>query len=95
MTDQTLFTCVNDYVNPKIETTAKDIEKLQKELSEAGNAQKRNELEKLQDFRQELIDFREELLRVTKLPYKPNLNDGVIDNSQSVVEIVSVEKMAK
>jgi len=78
LTDQTLFTCVTDYVNPKIETTVKDIERLQKDLSEAGNAKKRAELEKLQDFRQELIDFREELLRVAKLPYKPNLNDGVL-----------------
>jgi hypothetical protein len=30
------------------------------------------------DFHQELIDFRDELLRIAKLTYKPNLNDGVL-----------------
>ena len=31
----------------------------------------------LQELINELKNFREELLRVAKLPYKPNLNDGV------------------
>lgn len=80
LTDQTLFTCVNDYVNPKIETIAKDIERLQRELSEreTENSVKRGELEKLQEIYQELIEFRKDLLRIAKLPYKPNLNDGVL-----------------
>ena len=92
LSDQTLFTCVNDYVNPKIETIVKDIEKRQSELSEAGNAQKRAELEKLQDFRQELIDFREELMRVAKLPYKPNLNDGVLITASPLWKLFRLTK---
>ncbi|MDZ7697642.1 MAG: hypothetical protein U5R49_12225 [Deltaproteobacteria bacterium] len=30
------------------------------------------------DLHQELVDFKNELLHVAKLPYKPNLNDGLI-----------------
>jgi 23S rRNA G2445 N2-methylase RlmL len=92
MTDQTLFTCVNDYVNPKIEATSKDIERLQKELTAAGSTKKRAELEKLQDFRQELIDFRDDLLSVAKLPYKPNLNDGVIITASPLWKLFRLKK---
>ena len=66
--------------------------RLQKELSEAGNAQKRDELEKLQDFRQELIDFRDELLRVAKLSYKPNLNDGVLITASPLWKLFRLKK---
>ncbi len=78
LTDQTLFSCLKDFVNPKIEDVESDIEILQKELEEAGEGKKREKLEFLQDFRRELIDFRDEISRVAKLPYKPNLNDGVL-----------------
>ena len=92
LTDQSLFTCVTDYVNPKIETTSKEIERFQKELSKASNAQKRDKLDKLQDFRQELIDFRDELLRVAKLPYKPNLNDGVLITASPLWKLFRLKK---
>ncbi len=78
LTDQTLFSCLKDFVNPKIEDVESDIGILQKELEEAGDGKKREKLESLQDFRRELIDFRDEISRVAKLPYKPNLNDGVL-----------------
>jgi hypothetical protein len=78
LTDQTLFTCVNDFLKPKIDEVSRDTERLQKELKVGGNADKRAQLEKLHDFRQELIELRDELLRVASLPYKPNLNDGVM-----------------
>jgi hypothetical protein len=69
---------VTDYLKPKIDDVSRDIERLQKDLIEGGTAQMRSDLEQLQDFRQELIDMQNELLRVAKLPYKPNLNDGVM-----------------
>jgi hypothetical protein len=77
MTDQSLFMCVQDFVEPKIKEVEHDIERLQQELN-AGKKSIRDELDRLIDFRQELIDFRNELLRVAKLPYKANLNDGVM-----------------
>ncbi len=76
--DQTLYTCVKDYLKPKIEDVSRDIERLQKDLAEGGTAKMRSDLERFQNFRQELTDMQDELLRVAKLPYKPNLNDGVM-----------------
>ena len=38
-------------------------------------------MEEARAFLNELEEFREELLRVAQLPYKPNLNDGVIINA--------------
>lgn len=78
LTDQTLFMCVTDFIEPKIKEVSRDIDRLKKQLSEGGTLKQQNDLEKLQDFRQELTDFRDELLHITKLPYKPNLNDGVM-----------------
>jgi len=78
LTDQTLFTCVNDYVKPRLGELEKEIERLQKEIAENGKAKQRQRLEALQDFWQELEDFRDELLRIAALPYKPDLNDGVL-----------------
>lgn len=78
LTNQTLFTCVTDFVEPKIQEVSKDIDRLQKQLAQKGTPKQREELDKLQDFRQELTEFCDELLRIAKLPYKPNLNDGVI-----------------
>ena len=36
-----------------------------------------SELERVHAFELELLEFRDELLRLAKLPWKPNLNDGV------------------
>ena len=37
-----------------------------------------NQIDELVELQRELKAMREELLRVTKLPYKPNQNDGVL-----------------
>jgi hypothetical protein len=78
LTDQTLFDCVDDYVDFKIKDILNEIEWTKRDLERGGSAKFRGHLEKLMDFHQELMDFRTELLRVAKLPYKPNLNDGVL-----------------
>ena len=47
----------------------------------------RSERENLQNFVSELESLRTELLRIAALPYKPNLNDGVllcVDRSQKL-----------
>lgn len=76
LTDQTLYSCVSDYLNPKIIDTEKDIQRFLGELKADNNS--KEELEKLTNLKEELEDFRDELLRVAELPYKPNLNDGVV-----------------
>jgi len=78
LTDQTLYACINDYVNPKLNNISKDIARLQEEIAKQGSTKNRQRLEQLMDFEQELKDYRDELLRVAGLPYKPNLNDGVM-----------------
>jgi hypothetical protein len=44
----------------------------------SSHRRERAELETLSDFQTELQELHDELLRVTQLPWKPNLNDGVL-----------------
>ena len=97
LTDQFLYTCVNDYVNPRIEEVGKDIEQLQKrQLSGAiKSADSLKQLEALQDFKIELANFRDELLAVAQLPYKPDLNDGVIITAAPLWKLFRLPKWRK
>jgi len=81
LTDQTLFSCVTDFVKPRIQEVEKDIERVRVEVNAQGSTQNRQNLENLLDFEQELKNFHDELLRAADLPYKPNLNDGVMINA--------------
>lgn len=71
LNDQTLHTAVADFVDPKIRATTKALE--------AARANNRgDEAGDLADLLDELNEFRAELERIIKLPWKPNLNDGVL-----------------
>lgn len=71
LNDGSLFKIVNELVDPKIKEIAKEVEVLDmKGLAKELNNQK--------EFLAELEDFKEELLRVAQLPYKPNQDDGVL-----------------
>ena len=72
--EQTLYTCVNDFVEPKLQQVEQDLHGLRSKS--ARSSQEEKELEKLSDLASELRDFRDELLRLAKF-WKPNLNDGV------------------
>jgi hypothetical protein len=74
ITDQILFTCVNDYLDPKLKQITEDMQKLK--LKDKRIREEERELEYLSDLELELKDFREELLRIAAF-WKPNLNDGV------------------
>jgi hypothetical protein len=74
LTDQTLYSCVNDFIDPKLKQVSDD-------ASSLGGKSNRSsveeiELERMLVLEQELKDFREELLRIARF-WKPNLNDGV------------------
>jgi len=71
LNDGSLFKIVNELVDPKIKEIAKEVEVLDMK----GSAK---ELNDQKEFLAELKDFKEELLRVAKLPYKPNQDDGVL-----------------
>lgn len=74
LTDQTLYICINDFVEPKLKEVADITSRLYQKPHR--NSAEEKELEYLSEFEQELKDFRTELLRVAAF-WKPNLNDGV------------------
>jgi hypothetical protein len=75
LTDQTLYTCINDYLEPKLSRTSETVTSLRSKPDRSRNEEKT--LEDLQTLETELLELRDELLRVAQLPWKPNLNDGV------------------
>ena len=74
LNDQILYTCVNDFVEPKLKQVSEEAVRLRQKRSRSAADEK--ELERLTDFERELRDFRAELLRVAAF-WKPKLNDGV------------------
>ena len=72
LSDQTLHTVLADFVDPKIKAIQAEI----RALRESPIHQAR--LDELLDLETELADFRGEIERIIKLPWKPNLNDGVV-----------------
>ncbi len=74
LTDQTLYTCVNDFVDPKLQALARQLSGLRGKLRRSSDDER--ELERLSTLEVELQGFREELLRLAAF-WKPNLNDGV------------------
>jgi len=97
LTDQTLFQCVNDFVKPKLEEVNRDIERLRGELQRAdgGSSKQREKLQELEDLAIELKEFHDELLRVAGLPYKPNLNDGVLITASPLWKLFRLPKWQK
>lgn len=74
LNDQILYTCVNDFVEPKLKQVSETTDNLRKKTGRTSQEEK--ELEKYSNLELELKDFRNELLRIAKF-WKPNLNDGV------------------
>lgn len=95
LTDQTLFQAVNEFVKPKLEEVTRDLERLQSNLRDAGTAKERERLQDLQDLQSELKDFHDELLRVAHLPYRPNLNDGVLITASPLWKLFRLPKWQK
>ena len=74
---QTLYTCVNDYITPKLENEVRpELDRLREKIR-SGDTEDRDDLSWLEKLEQELEEMREELLHVAELPYEPNQNDGV------------------
>lgn len=75
LTDQTIYSCINDFVEPKLRQISDDLDRLKQNTTRTKAQEK--ELERVFDFERELQDFRNELLRLAQLPWRPDLNDGV------------------
>jgi hypothetical protein len=89
LTEQTLFKCVNEFVKPKISEVEADLTRLR------ANDGGRTEIDALSEFLAELVEFRDELLRITALPYKPNLNDGVLITACPLSKLFRLPKWQK
>jgi hypothetical protein len=74
LTDQMLYTCVVDFVDPKLKQVSEDVARLRQRTSRSRDDER--ELTRLSDLERELKEFRTELLRLAPI-WKPNLNDGV------------------
>ncbi len=84
LSDQTLYTVVNRYLEPKIDDVRRGVTRVQEEFAAASGGKAtelREKLIGLQKLLGELEDLRRDLAEVAALPYKPNLNDGVIINA--------------
>jgi len=74
LTSETLYTCVNDFIDPKLKQVADEATRLRMKSARSSGEEK--ELERLSSLELELREFRSELLRIAGF-WKPNLNDGV------------------
>lgn len=75
LTSQTLYTAINDFVEPKLKQVGADVTALRNK----GSARMRDDekqFEAMQAFELELIELRDSLLKLAPT-YKPNHDDGV------------------
>ncbi len=75
LTSQTLYTAVNDFLEPKLNEVRRDLATL-RDKGSARSSSDEKALEKLQDLEFELIALRDALLEIAPT-YRPNHDDGV------------------
>jgi hypothetical protein len=75
LTSQTLYTAINDYVDPKLKQVGAEVTALRNKGS-ARTRDDEKQFEALQAFELELIELRDTLLKLAPT-YKPNHDDGV------------------
>lgn len=75
LTSQTLYTAINDFVEPKLKQVGDDVTALRNKGS-ARTRDDEKQFEALQAFELELIELRDTLLKLAPT-YKPNHDDGV------------------
>jgi hypothetical protein len=98
LTDQTLYSVVNKFVEPKIDEVERGVGRIENEKQSASGREAVRLNDLLKEYRSllsELQDFREELLRIAELPYKPDLNDGVIINAGPFHKLFRLRSWAK
>jgi hypothetical protein len=89
LTDQTLHTVLADFLKPKIKSVEQEISGLR------GQGKVGSQIGELQSFLDELLALHEEIERVIKLPWKPNLNDGVLITAAPLWKLFRFSKWQK
>ncbi len=98
LNDQTLYMVVNKYVEPKISEVERGIAQIENDLKAASGrdaTRLSDRLSQARTFLGELRGLREELLRIAALPFKPDLNDGVIINASPFHNLFRLRPWAK
>ncbi len=90
LTNQTLHTVLADFID---DSKLKDVRTEISLLREANNNHGR--LEELLDLEVELLEFRAEIERIIKLPWQPNLNDGVLITAAPLWRLFRLPKWQK
>ena len=75
LTDQTLYTAINDFVEPKLKQVTAQLTTLGAKGSKRTHEEEKR-LEELEDMEDEMTDLRDTLLRIAPT-YHPNQDDGV------------------
>jgi hypothetical protein len=75
LSNQTLYTAINDFIEPKLKQVSDDVTALRNKVS-ARTRDDENQFESLQSFELELIELRDTLLKLAPT-YKPSHDDGV------------------
>ena len=75
LTNQTLYTCVNDFLEPKLKQVGGELANLRGKGSKRSLSDEK-QFEKLQTFELELTELRDTLLKIAP-HYHPNQDDGV------------------
>jgi hypothetical protein len=92
LNDQTLFQCVTDFIDPKLKALEQELARLRK----APEGKTTREAHEAADtLRIELEQMKAELLRVAALPWKPNLNDGVLITACPLWKLFRLPKWQK
>ena len=95
LTPDTLYKCVQQFVNPKLADVEKELTHLRTVLAaNEGGAKERKRLEELEDIRRELIELRTEL-ELWAPKWKPNLNDGVLITAAPLWKLFRLPKWQK
>lgn len=96
--DDTLYTALNKFVKPKIDATEKQLARFESDLPNKSGREASNLRESVEQTKQlldELHEFRNELERVAALPYRPNLNDGVLITAAPLWKLFRLPKWRK
>ena len=98
LADETLYAAVNKHLEPKIAEVEHAAGRIERELESASGREATGLGDQHNDarsFLSELRQLRQELLRIAALPYRPNLNDGVIINAAPFHTLFRLRSWAK